>query len=336
MEKIKRYKRISDFIGNITSIKNKVEGRGRFASLTSLDPYISFIDGSLTTVYGTAGSGKTQFTIETCISQAEVYDSKTVYYLTEAGTFEETVLDIVQTYLQKTLDNITDDELIEALSWMDSYIFLLDISRGLMTIREIYEQVLDLQKEYKVKINNIVIDHFGNILPDPTVKGVGIADNVKFTFQAITATSKLKNFHTIILFHVASQDPIKCPTTNKFYLPKAEPYMLSGGVQSHFLSYQMINVYRPISRQEQYGIINPQTGSPFELNETQITCVKVKPKQSGSLGGVTVYFDWEKQSYYEVIDGVKKYRRKGSSSKAEIKSAMQPNLNFGKDLDNPF
>lgn len=327
----KRYKRIGEYIENIRNIKGKVEVRGRFSSLTSLDPYISFVEGAITTIYGTAGSGKTHFAIETCISQAEVYGSKTAYYLTEAGTFEETVLDIVQTYLQKTLENITDSELIGALEWMDEYIFIIDISKGLMSMREIYEQVLDMEKEYNIKINNVVLDHFGNILPDPKNRGSSIADNVKFTFQAMTATSKVKSFHTMILFHVSSQEPVKCPVSGKFYLLKAEPYMLSGGVQSHFLSQQMINVYRPISRKEQQGIVDPETGMPFELNETHITCMKVKPKQSGSLGSVKIYFDWHKQSYYEICNEGRQYRR----GKKITESAMKPNLDFGsKDL--PF
>lgn len=331
--KNKRYKRIKDHIKDIKSIKGRVESRGRFFSLTSLDPIISLVEGSITTIYGTAGSGKTQFCIETCVSQAEVYGSKTAYYLTEAGTFEETVLDIAQTYLQKTLSEITDEELLTALEWMDEYIFIIDISRGLMSMREIYEQVLSMEKEYDIKINNVVLDHFGNILPDPKNKGATIADNVKFTFQAMTATSKLKNFHTIILFHTARQEPVKCPVSGKFYLLKAEPYELSGGIQANFLSMQMINVHRFISREDQLGVIDPQTGMPYELNETHITCTKVKPKQSGSLGTVKIYFDWKKQSYYEIVNGEKRYRR---GSKAKDKpSAIQPNLDFGvKDI--PF
>lgn len=337
--KIKRYKRISDFSKEIVGIRKQTGSRGRFAGFSELDPYISFITGHCTTVMGTAGSGKTAFTIEACVNQAEVYGSKTVFYLTEVGTWEETVLDICQTYLGKTLDVMTDEELLTALSWMDEYFFVLDISKGLMTIREIYEQVLDMQKEYGIKIDNILIDHFGNIVADPSVKGTGIHNEVKFTFQAITATSKMKGFHTIILFHVANQDPIKCPSSNKFYLPKAEPWQLSGGMQGHFLSQQIISVYRPITREEQYGIINPNTGIPYELNEAHITCMKVKPKFSGKLGGCVLHWDGSKQMYYQIKDGKKEYREGSyiNKNKPQV-NTIQPNLNFGKgeNLDNPF
>lgn len=338
-QKIKRYKRISEFASEIVGLRKVTGERGRFAGFSELDPYISFITGHCTTVMGTAGSGKTAFTIESCINQAEVYGSKTVFYLTEVGSWSETVLDICQTYIGKTLDVMTDEELLIALSWMDEYFFVLDISKGLMTIRDIYEQVLDMQKEYSIKINNIVIDHFGNVVGDPTVKGTGVHNEVKFTFQAMRATSKAKGFHTIILFHVANQDPIKCPVSNKFYLPKAEPWQLSGGMQGHFLSEQIISVFRPISRQEQYGIINPETGVPYELNEAHITCMKVKPKFSGKLGGCVLHWDGNKQMYYQIKDGVKNYRQgyeAKHSKKDMIVNSLQPNLNFGNDLINPF
>lgn len=338
--KVKRYKRISEYFDKITASRKETGSRGRFSGFKSLEPYISFIPGHQTTIFGTAGSGKTAFGVECCINMAEVYGSKTVFYLTEVGTWSETVLDICQTYLGKTLDVMTDEELLDALTWMDEHFFVLDISKGLMSIRDIYEQVLEMQKEYDIKIDNILIDHFGNVVPDPSVKGTGLHNEVKFTFQAITATSKLKNFHTIILFHVANQDPIKCPQSGKFYLPKAEPYMLSGGVQSHFLSQQMISVYRPISRQEQYGVVNPETGVPFEVNEAHITCMKVKPKFSGSLGGAVLHFDVKSQRYYEVNNGIKQYREGVLDRKKKPSiddSAIKPNLNFGTELESaPF
>ena len=163
-----------------------------------------------------------------------------------------------------------------------------------------------------------------------------IAESVKYVFQAITRTSKKFNYHTHILFHVKDIDPIKCSTSGKFYLPKPEMYMLSGGMQSSYLSQQMISIWRPITREEQYGIVD-SNGIEYQLNETHVTCMKVKPKNSGRLGGAVLKFNSDKQCYYETVNGVPTFGGDEYGIKGNVKSSpMQPNLNFGKDLENPF
>lgn len=334
----KRYRRISDSFNEILQDKNRVQERGSFTGFKVLEPYISFIEGNITTIFGTAGSGKTQLSIEFSIYMAMAYKKITLLYLTEAGSFSETVLDICQTYLRKRLEDIEDEELLDALDWMSKYFYVIDVSDSLLDIREIYSSTRELEEDYGIKVHNIIIDHYHNINLTKEQRGMTIAEQVKFVFQAITRTSKKFSYHTIILFHVKDIDPIKCPTTGKFYLPKPEFYMLSGGMQSSYLSQQMIGVWRPITREEQYGIVNPDTGIPFELNEAHVTCMKVKPKQSGKLGGDTLFFDWEKQSYYEIEDGIRKYAGDAYNTRDINKqSAIRPNLkSWDLPQDSPF
>lgn len=327
--KIKRYKRISQNITEIVSSKKQAQTRGTLTGFKCLEPYISFVKSASTTLFGAAGAGKTQIIVEFMVHAARTKGEVTVLYLTEAGDFAETVLDVCQTYLQKRLEDITDEELMGALAWMDNFFILIDSSQDLLNIREIYEDVLNLQKEYGMKVDNLVIDHYLNLRPCAEQKGMTIAENARFVMQAITRTSKKFNLHTIILFHTRDIDPIKCSHSGKFYLPSPEPWQLTSGMTAFYLSQQMISVWRPISREDQYGVINPTTGLPFELNEMHVRCVKVKPKISGKTGGAVIHFDWSKQAYYELHEGKKCYAGDAyKDNDSATTSAMQPNKDF--------
>lgn len=297
----KKYFKVSDVSQQAMDRKSKSADRGKSTGFHKLDPYISYVEGHTTTIVAHAGAGKTQFCIEEMVYLSKKYGDKHVCYLTEAGDAAETILDIAQTYKRKVLSLMTDEELLDALLWMEDFFYVIDISNSLMNIREIYETVREIEDEEKVKINNVIVDHYHNILPTPDQASATIADKVKYIYQAINRTSKKFAYHTFILFHVKEVEPIKCSTTGMFYLPKPEIYMVSGGVQSSYHGQQIVSLWRPITRQEQFGIINPATGSPFLLNSMIVTCLKVKPKNSGKPGGETIMWDWEKQSYYEEL-----------------------------------
>src|SRR5690606_16545525 len=122
-------------------------------------------------------------------------------------------------------------------------------------------------------------------------------------------------------------------------LPLAGKEDISGGQQASYLGFNMVSIWRPIINPDNFGIINPQTGTPYEVNETIVHVAKVKPKGSAKLSSTSIYFDADKQRYYCIEGGRKVYAVDTLSKKGESKptqSAMQPNLDFGKDLTNPF
>lgn len=308
-EKKKIYYKISEIQHEALNKRSEAFSKGWGTGFHTVDPLISYKSGYSSIIFSYNFNGKTQFVIEECCYMAQKFGIVSVLYLTEAGDRAETILDIIQTYLRKNLAvyDVSDDEIIAALEWANKYFIILDCSNSLLTVREIYQTVVDIEKTEDIKVGNLVIDHVGNVAKDEDQKFFNIADNIKYILQAVTRTSKKFNLHTFIMFHVRDTDPIKCKTTDKWYLPKPEGYMLSGGQQSGFLGQQMISVWRPISSPEKYGIINPDTGVPFELNETHITVTKSKPKNIGKIGTQIIYFDSDRQSYYELIGSQKYY-----------------------------
>lgn len=334
-EEKKRYFRVSELKERIFETKNESFSKGWSTGFKELDEIISYKKGYSTVVYSYSHQGKTQFAIEESIHLAKTYGVVTLLYLTEAGTMGDTILDIIQTYLGKNLGEqmVDDSEIFTALEWMDKYFVILDCEASLLTIRQIYQEVRRIKRETGLVVENVIIDHYGNLQKGDDQKFLKIDENVKYVLQAVTRTSKSLGFHTFILFHVRDTDPIKCKISEKFYLPKPEHYDISGGQQVNFLGQQMICIWRPISAPEKFGIVNPDTCMPYEMNETHVTVSKSKPKHIGRLGTRTIYFETSRQRYYEKIDSRPYYAREYAEAHDTppvkmASGAIQPNTNF--------
>lgn len=302
----KYFYNIDEFTEEILKSKNTFGSRGWDTGFPVLDEILSYKRGASSLIYSYAHQGKTQYALEASCYLAKRYGVISAMYLTEAGSKGEAVLDIVQTYLGKQAADISDDELFEALEWAKKYFYIADVSARLANVVEIYQGVKQL-KESGVDVGNVIIDHFHNITKHQDQNFMDRADITKFVLQQVTRASAKLNVHTFILFHVRDTSPVKCDKSGIWYLPQPEGYAISGGQQAGYLAQNMISVWRPISREDHYGVINPQTGAPYELNECYITCTKVKPKGTATLGRRVMYFDVSKQRYYCVKDGRRYY-----------------------------
>lgn len=325
----KYFKRVSELRDEVLQEKNSFGVRGWSTGLPEMDDIISYRKGYSTVVFSYAHHGKTQIVIDNCVYLAREYGVRTAFYLTEAGKAGEAILDVMQTLVGKSLPNITDGEFEKALQYMDKYFFFADISKRLTDIDSLYEEIALIKKE--VDIGNIVIDHFHQLEDSQGMKFMDRADKTKYTLRAVSSKSRILDVHTFIMFHVKDKNPIQCPTSKLWYLPKPEKEELSGGQQSSYLGYNMISIWRPVMGEDKLGIVDTN-GIPYRLNESIITCAKVKPKGSARLGSRRIFFDVEKQRYY-CEDGGKKVYAVDSLTKGKTKilkeSAMKPNLDFG-------
>lgn len=299
--KPKRYFRVDQVKDQAFAIKSIMAGKGWGTGFKCLDKIISYKKGYSTIIFSYAHQGKTQFAVEEALHLAKEYGTISMIYLSEAGSMAETVLDITQSYLGKdfSTEYVSDDDLLAAFDWMHKHFILLNCEDALLNIREIFQALKDAELEFGIKIENLIIDHYGNIEKEEKQKYFNIADNVKYVLQAVTRTSKKLNIHTFILFHVRDTDPIQCPITKMFYMPEPEMSEISGGQQSNFLGQQIISVWRAVSSERKFGIIDPNTAMPFIINETRITVHKSKPKFIGFLGTASIYFSKQRQSFYE-------------------------------------
>lgn len=282
--------------------RKEVGEKGWLTGYKVLDEFVSYKKGYSTTIYSYAHQGKTQFTLDQCVNLAVMYGAKIAVYLTEAGDPEEIVLEIAQTYMRRSLADktLTDEEIEFAIdTFVDKHFYILNAQSQLFSITELAWAVHDTNEEYGIELDVVVIDHFGNLEKGSEQKYFKTDENVKHVMQTVNRMSKKLNIHTFILFHIRDTEPVKCPKSNIYYLPKPEHHNISGGQQANYQGMQMIAVWRPVYHPNKYGIVDPETGEPYELNETRIIVSKSKPKHIGKLGEGSLFFDVHKQSYYE-------------------------------------
>lgn len=333
------FKRVNDFREGVKQQKNTFGQRGWDTGLESLDEIFSIKRGYSTVVFSYAHQGKTQLVIDNCIYLAREYGVVSAMYLTEAGKKEEATLDIITTLVGKCIDNITDEELEIALDFIDKYIWFADVASGLKSIVEIYQEV-ELLINSGVNVQNLVIDHFHQLNEAPEQKYMDRADKTKFVLRTLNKRSQDLNIHSFILFHVRDTNAVICPTSKLHFLPKPEAHELSGGQQSHYLAYNMVSVWRPVTSSEKYGIVD-YNGVPYEINQTVVTVAKVKPKGSAVLGSRSIYFDKDSQRFYSIKGSKKIYAvdklSKQPQKKKEKPSAIKPNLkSWELPSDSPF
>lgn len=353
-KKVKVYS-IDEIAESALANRKQLYSKGYSCGFHSGDHLISYKKGYTTGIFSYSAQGKTQFYIEESVWLSLKYGLKHAVWLSESGKKEEVVLDIVMCYKGKKLfgegEVLTDEEIIDGMNWLKDYFFIIDHEEEQLNIRDIYIAVKSIETKYNVKIDCIGVDNASNLGKEDIAAKMSVVDYMKYLMKAINRTSLKHDYHTFLLMHVNDTDPIECSVTKRKYLPRPTHWRVSGGQQVNFLGFQLIGVWRPVSQPDEYGIVNPSTGAPFELNEGHIEITKSKPKMIGALGRFVLYFDKERQMYYEVIDGNKYYRGEyeqqfHSDRVVEEKKFVMPTSNLDQwiqptkeseiDFDNPF
>lgn len=334
----KTHYKVSELTSLALSKRKETYVKGYDCGFKTGDEYLSYRLGFSTGFYSYSAQGKSQFWIEQAVHLSRKHKLKHAIWLTENGKKEELIMDIAMTYLRKSLFSlnqiVTDEELFMALEWMDDFFYIIDHESSILNIRDIYQSVAEIEATHKIKIDCVAIDNATNLAREADKGKMMIHEYMNYLMTAINRTSLAKNYHTFILFHVGKQDRVECKTTGKKYQAPATHYDIVGGQMVNYLGYQLACVYRPISNEEQVGIIDPDTGLPFALNETHIIVSKSKPKAVGTQGQFKIYFDVDRQAYYELIANTKFYCGDYSKLSDQIAhpSTMQPSTKFEDDI----
>ena len=338
MEVKKRYYKISELQTNtLSSLKNKeIFVKGSDCGFKVGDEFISYRIGFSTSIYSYKSEGKTQFTLQQAVHLSVAHGWKHALWLSESGKKSEAVLDIVMCYLGKSLfsgDYISDDEILEALLFLNDFFYFIDHEKSMLNIRDIYEIVAEIEQTEGIKISGVIIDNATNLAREQTKSSLMIHEYMNYLMTAVNRTSLSKGYHTFILFHVGKPESMaECKTSGKKFRPCPSDFSILGGQQTGYLGFQMFSVWRPCRTIDDYGIINPKTGVPYAINETVITVTKSKPKKIGIEGSFHIYFDIDKQQYYEIIGNEKfycgSYNQILNPTAEATPSALQPSKSF--------
>lgn len=341
MEK-KRIYRVNDLVEQAKKeIKEgKVFQKGENCGFINGDCYVSYLKGFTTGIYSYSAMGKTQFYIQEAVHLSKNSGWVHGVWLTEQGKKTQLVADILQTYLgvnlSKESQTIKESVLDAGFKWVNDHFIIIDHEEEILSIRDILEAAAKAEKEFGIKLDAVGIDNATNLKKE---LGMDKAEFMNYVQNACNRTAVKRDWHIFMLFHVNKLDDIECKVTKKKFKPLPTHFDISGGQQINFTGYQLIGVYRGIKQEEDSDIINPRTGIPFILNEAWISVTKSKPKGIGNLGIFQIFFDSNRNQYYEIFQGKKYYcgEYEQQQKKKEKTSAIKPNLkSWELPSDSPF
>lgn len=316
-----RYKEVHD---DVEQLYEKGITRGNYLGFEGLHELYSFKNEGTTYVYGAPFSGKTEFWFEMMMNLTELYGFHHAIYTPESGTLAEIYAELLSKRLKKPFyknlpDHMNVTEHYKEKDFIDEYFFIIDPKDVDLTIEGFYSAVDDLEKAYKVKINTTVCDPFNelkhNLSGDSGRQDLYIENKLGF----IRRDAYTRGRHNVILTHVADQEPVKMKDGTVYY-PPATPRQIAGGQAWYRKAMNMICVWRPPA-----GITDPDTGVPFEDNETHIIINKYKPKGVGKKGRTKLYFDTMKNRYYEKFNGMRRYAGEQESTIYHQTQIIEPN-----------
>jgi len=292
--------------------------RGVDTGFKTLDELLSFKPGYSTFYLGFAGAGKTEFHMEMMFNQTFKYGWKHGFLSGEIGNMEDVIAELISKYLRKPFFKsnpyaATEKEIHGALNFLNEYFFPVDADETEHDIDSFYSYWKSLQKELKIQLQTTSLDPFNDLAED-LVKYGGREDKyIAWALKRVRQEAKMNNWHNNIVTHAKDMPPIvlKDLTGQDVYctaIPTLNSF--AGGAVWGRRAFNVVGVWRPEHNRVNGKVeltINPSTGVPFEENEAIVKILKAKPKGTAKKGAVSIFFDWQKNRYYEHFNGTNSY-----------------------------
>jgi hypothetical protein len=325
--------------------------RGAPTGIRALNRKWSLKKGYSTSVFAAAGQGKSIFGLEICMNTSEFDGWKWAVYTPETGTVVEVYIELLWMYHGIKVESQTKAQLQEAKEFVGKHFFVIDFDANDAMrkraennnkkekfdtsdkdifdpcVNDIYREAFKVEDGLDIKLDGVFIDPFTE-LSMPNESGVREDVNYGQHLSRCIRYSKRHNIHTIISFHTAKQ------TTKNFngisYTDIPHPSEILNGMMTHRKSYMMLSVWVP-----PVGLPNPMNnGVPFREFETVVTISKVKPKLMGAKGQVSIFYDPERNRYYEEdSSGNKQYAcKKNNQPQGYLEPVTEAQIDLVEDI----
>lgn len=304
---VHKHTRLREIEPSIEQLYDTGITRGLYCGFETLHEYYSIKPKGTTYLYGAPFSGKTEVWFEIMMNLSELYGYRHAIYSPESGEAKEIFAELLSKKARKPFyknhtGHLSKAEYAREKDFVDEYFYIIDPKDSDLTIEDFFKEVNAIEKHYDVKINTTCCDPFNeltHIFGDER-QDLYIENRLGFIRKDASANDR----HNVIITHVTNQEYAKTKEGARYY-PPASPREIAGGQAWYRKAMNMISVWRPVS-----GIIDPDTGAPFEENEVHLIIQKYKPKGVGKKGMAKLYFNNNQNRYYEKINGTPRYSGK--------------------------
>lgn len=291
---MKSWRKISD----IDVLRERRTGitRGYYVGFKCLSDLMSIKLGCTSYWYGSPTHGKTEFWLEILMNLSELHGLRHAIWTPETGTAPQVAAELISKYLRKEFyHRATEQEILAAQEWVDAHFIIIDEDGEAMSVEEFYAFVDDAE-DNTGKIHTTTVDPWNEFYH--SFAGYSGRED-KYLEQKlgwIRLNARAKNRHNALITHIQHQ--AKKERDGIEYYPYADAREMAGGQAWYRKGELMGCVWRP-----------PHIDGEYEMNEAHIIVQKAKPKWIGDKGTGILYFDREKNRYFERVLGVDKYAR---------------------------
>ena len=300
MDFIRKYSDISD---SLNTLYEKGLAKGATVGFSQMDNLISFKKGATSYIYGTPGSGKSEFWWECLIALTKKHKWKHLIFSPETGTPTEIFAEILHKWSGKSffdldgnrIGKMTQSEMFRYGQEVSEYFYVMDTGERDITLPDFYTAV----ENFDVQFDTVTTDPFNEVKHE--LNGEARDMYMARVLGKIRMYSRKYNYHHAIIMHNARETGSKREQDGISYYPPADPRYIDGGETAFRKGEQMICVWRyPKGFKDEFGNV-------YEPNQVKIIVQKTKPKGIGNLGEFDLFFDKYKNCYYEEINGIKSY-----------------------------
>lgn len=204
-----------------------------------LDKHFKMFPGEHLIIYGLPGHGKTTALFSILINQAKTKHYRTVIFAPEEFSTSHIVRKLTQSYLSKEAGKMTEQEDVEAKSFINNHFLIIECPRLGTKWSDLKHAVTTAHKEFK--FNNLVIDHAMMLEKSEKMH----EDNVRFFMNEMIEFSQQLKFFTYVVNHVAKPTMYFDRDLKKRYIPPQLAADMAHGQMWERLAFNILEVYKP-------------------------------------------------------------------------------------------
>lgn len=285
---------------------------------------LTLLKGSTSLGFAAPFSGKSQFQNEVFVNIARTEGWTFVICSPETGDVAQIYGELISISAKQSFVGdykMDEDTLQEHANFIAKHFIVIDSQGKDFYLRDFYTQVEAIEREFKVKVDCTCVDPY-NVLAMDLSSNNGREDKAMGKdYDLMLNDARVNDRHNVIITHVRDQQIQK--VGDQMFFPPPHPREMSGGQMSYRKGMLIWSAYRPVDLK---GVpLMNENGEPYRENATIIRIHKSKPKGVAQVGSFELYYDFKKNSYYEIDEftGKQLYALEEQPKKVTLEEAKE-------------
>lgn len=289
-------KKYADISGKLDTIRKSGTPKGEATGFKTLDNLFTIKEGSFTFILAPPHNGKSEFSFDLLINRAH-RGEKALICSPETGGVEDIYAELIHKFTGKRIyegdwNILSEKQYYSAINWIDHNFSIVDTEDKAFSFDELFGMVTDEK--------NILADPMNEMNHEAAKEYGGRQDlYLEDLCSKIRRYNRKNKKHTIITLHPAKQtlkeEKIKGQTIRYYPMPLAREAAWGEALFRKAMTW--INLWRP-----PVGLKH-SSGRLYKDNEVIFMVEKARPKGAAKKGIDSLYFDIDRNCFYEEYDG---------------------------------